>query len=288
MYSNDSHGCPRGFKWCDKKQECIPEGTQVADRLEQRYQRYFFKEEITMDDIDKLVDEVFDGGFSHFGRVRKSERKIDQILDSLETGRPYDHPLKMRVTTTLDGKSEVDVDECNDPLLDGNEKEFEGSDVDGGEIPAKEENPQKHTNDINHVPNQNAAALTKSIHDELTEEVILRVIENTKNSQAYKNFVAKALIEFEYSSKMPIDKKLILFNALDEAWRIVEQIKNPSGPHKQWGGGGFIRGSDRRGGFGSIAGTTRMGGFGSIKGKPQEQEDLDDEIDDVEESPTKE
>ena len=223
MFSKEPHGCPRGFKWCDKKQECIPDGIVPADRLEQKYQRFFFKEGVTMEDIDKLVDEVFAGGFDHFGRVRKAEKKIDHLLDNVKTtGRPYDHPIKMKVTPTLDGKTEVDVDECAGPLINS-ASEFEGSDVDGGEQPAKEENPQKQSNDINHVPNQNVQGLKKSIHDELGEAVILKVVENAKSNPAYKSFVTKALIEFEYTAEMPMTKKLILFNALDEAWRMVHE-----------------------------------------------------------------
>ena len=44
MYGKGPHGCPRGFHWCEKKEECVPEGTGVKDVLKKENERYFFKE----------------------------------------------------------------------------------------------------------------------------------------------------------------------------------------------------------------------------------------------------
>jgi hypothetical protein len=226
MYGKGPHGCPRGFEWCDKKQECIPEGSGVDKKLKLRAQRYFFKEDNTMKDIDKIVDEVFTGGFAYFGKVRKSEKTIDRLLDNVTTtGRPYDHPLKMNISPTPDGAVEVDVDECTGPLMDSEKGEFEGSDIGIGEQPAKNDNPHKISNDINHVPNQNVRSLSKSIHDELAESAILKVIEEVKKDSAYKEYFRKALKMHGYKSPadIPADKKAAFFNKIDRGWTAAHE-----------------------------------------------------------------
>lgn len=51
MYE-DEYGCPRGFSWSEEKQQCVPDRGEVGDRLVQRYERYFFKEEKDMQKQD--------------------------------------------------------------------------------------------------------------------------------------------------------------------------------------------------------------------------------------------
>ena len=202
------------------KQECVPEGTEVKDVLKKENERYFFKEGKIMD-TDKLVDEVFDGGFNQFGKIRSAEKKIDMLLEELEddvdlgkgsistTGRPYDHPIKMRVVATPDGKAEFGIDECVGPMM--NEEKFEGSEYDE-DAPAKEDDPRKLANVINTVPNQNVGGLLKSIHSQLAE---MRINED------YKTYFKSMLKKYGYSSPadIPADKKKEFFNAVDKGWK---------------------------------------------------------------------
>jgi hypothetical protein len=214
----DVPACPRGFHWCDKREECIPDGTGAEDKLEKRQQRYFFKEE---NKIDQLVDEVFAGGFSQFGKQRKVEKKIDRLLDALTqnddddedgmistSGRPYAAPVQMKVVTTIDGKAELSQ-ECgmNGGPMGGS---FEDGEYDEG--PAKPDNPQKHSNDINQVPDQDAPALLNSIRRQLSE---------MKNNDAYKKYFKAALKRYGYNSPadIPADKKKQFFNAVDKGWK---------------------------------------------------------------------
>ncbi len=343
MYDKDKHDCPRGFHWCDKKEECIPERTGVDDKLTVKAERYFFKSEVDKmlepikedgcpngfvwcpnskkcipaeaqksqgkgkgkgfgkgkgpvgvpkrEDIaiDELVDEVFDGGFAQFGKNRSVEKQVDKILDlvvsevefgkgTVATSRPYDHPVKTRVVSTLDGDSEVGVDECVGPVIAQQEDGFEDSEYDGG--PEKPDDPKKISNDINQVPNQNPGELLKSVHDELSEARIWKTIAEMRINENYKKYFKLMLKKHGYSSPadIPADKKKEFFNAVDKGWKGVnEQIKR--------GGYGMIQrpGADRpSGGFGSIRGTRTSGGFGSIKGRGRnEEEDVeDDELED--------
>ncbi len=173
-----------------------------------------------MDNIIKLVDEVFDGGFNQFGKIRSAEKQIDILLEKVKdvdlgkgslstTGRPYDHPIKARVVPSLDGKAEVAVDECAGPLM-SEEEGFEASEYDEG--PAKEEDPKKLSNKINTVPNQNVGGLLKSIHGQLTE---MRINED------YKAYFKSMLKKYGYNSPadIPADKKKEFFNAIDKGWK---------------------------------------------------------------------
>jgi len=295
MYDKDKDDCPRGFHFCEKKQECVPDGTQVADRLEQRYQRFFFKESYELDDVDKLVDEVFAGGFHTFKKRKKIENLVDAVINkTIPAGRPYDHPLKMKVTPTLDGKTEVDVDECSGPLMDNKSDEFQGSGVDDGEKAAKEENPEKVSNDINHVPNQNVHGLKKSIYGELGESWIWKAISKSKKQNAYKRFIKKAMVEHNYSSidDIPEEDRVNFFNAVNRSWMTAREqmmIKaKGQNKEKRHGGFGRIAGAVARGGLGRIAGTKKRGGFGTIAGRPQEDEDQSGDVDKIEDDTNEE
>ncbi len=152
------------------------------------------------------VDEVFDGGFAQFGKVRSSEKQIDMLLDKVDlgkgtintTGRPYDHPLKMRVKS-----SDVKVD------------------VDESETAAKDDDPKKISNDINHVPDQNVGGLLKSVHDELSEAQIWKMIAEMRINEDYKAYFSSMLKKYGYSSpaQIPPDKKKEFFNAVSAGWK---------------------------------------------------------------------
>jgi len=58
LHTNDKHGCPRGFIFSKEKGECVPERSEVSDKLTQRYERYFFKEGDSTDPIKGKTDNV--------------------------------------------------------------------------------------------------------------------------------------------------------------------------------------------------------------------------------------
>jgi len=221
-----------------------------------------------MKDVDKLVDEVFDGGFDQFAKERKVEKKIDRILDSVE----------LTVHSTLDGK--IDVSHEDFPMGPG---EYAGSGFDDSEYdsgPSKEDNPQKISNDINHVPNQKAGELLKSVRDELSEGMVWKMIAEMRKDEKYKSYFRSMLKKHGYNSPadIPEGKKKDFFNAVDAGWKAAnEQFIRPSGGTKTYGGGIGIKGTTKRGGLGFTSGSSTKGGFGMIKGRPNEQDMEDDE-----------
>jgi len=181
-----------------------------------------------MDNVNKLVDEVFDGGFAQFGKVRSAEKQIDVILDKVDlgkgtintTGRPYDHPIKARVVPTID--VETEVDECVGPMMGG--ENFESSEYDSG--PSKNDDPKKISNDINNVPNQNVGGLLKSIHGEISEAQIWRMIAEMRINEDYKSYFSSMLKKHGYKSPadIPADKKKGFFNAVDAGWKGKNEV----------------------------------------------------------------
>jgi len=200
--------CPKGFVWCPNKKGCIPEGEQKSKGQGKGKGFGQGKGPVGVpknEDVDRLVDEVFDGGFSQFGKIRSAEKQIDMLLDKVDlgkgtiniTGRPYDHPIKMRVRPTID----VDVEES--------------------EVVSKDDNPKKISNDINHVPDQDVGNLLKSVHAELNEAQIWWIINEIKINEDYKSYFSSMLKKHGYKSpaEIPADKKKEFFNAVDAGWK---------------------------------------------------------------------
>lgn len=153
------------------------------------------KEEIIMRKASDLVDKIFDEGFDNYSKVKVAERHVDFLLDMCGTphhkrkvkedmdpvassmyvtGRPYDHPRKIRVKPIVDvNMDEVDVDECGPVEGEPYPGEFEGASPNNlpEEEPAKEMTPQKKQNKINTVPNQDASALLAAIKGEMVDEM---------------------------------------------------------------------------------------------------------------------
>jgi len=186
-----------------------------------------------MTDIDKLVDEAFDGGFTNFAKTRKVERKVDRILDSMveddvdeniSTGRPYDHPIKMKVVPSIDGSVELrSEDMAMGPASD--DSDFDESKYDEG--PAKDDSTQKMSNDINHVPNQKAGQLFKSVRDELSEGMIWQMIAEMRKDDKYKSYFKTMLKKYGYNSPadIPKEKKKDFFNAVDSGWKASHEVE---------------------------------------------------------------
>lgn len=188
--------------------------------------RYFFKEDITMDEIKyakNLVNFIFDEGFETYSKMKVAEKELTRLLDMCgkdhgkkkkikETGRPYDNPLINKMGTADSGSREAKS--ANSEIGDAPDTGPEEEDTD---YQAKEENPKKQTNDINHVPKQNAAALLKSVHDEL-EEMLMYLKEN---KEAYQKFFKGMLAKHGIKSlkDVPPEKKKEFFNAVDKSWK---------------------------------------------------------------------
>ncbi len=204
----------------------------------------------------ELVDKVFDEGFENYSRIKAAEKHVDYLLDmscgplkkkkklkenmgSLSfsmTGRPYDHPRKLRVKPVVD----VETDEIESEM-----SEMEGmcpgcgscpcecahmhgephGDFEGAapndmpeEEPAKEMTPQKKQNKVNHVPNQDAAGLLMAIKGELMKE----------SSPEYKRYFDSMLKKFGVSSPAQLSKeqKRKFFNAVDKGWKGARENKS--------------------------------------------------------------
>jgi hypothetical protein len=108
------------------------------------------------------------------------------------SGRPYDHPRKLRV--------HADVEEC------GMDMEEQEPDSFGGEHnigPSEEEYSQKHTNDINHVPNQNGRALYSKIRKQMAENNKMNWMNQKLNEGLFK-MSRKKCSELYYNIKKQI------------------------------------------------------------------------------------
>lgn len=278
------NSCPKGTVWCPMRKKCVPPEEMKSKGQGKGKGFGQGKGPVGVpkrEDVDALVDEVFDGGFAQFGKVRKSEKQIDMLLDVLvsedkvdygkgsisTTGRPYDHPIKMKVIKD----PEVTVDECAGPMM--GEGRFEDSEYDGG--PEKPDNPKKVSNKINQVPNQNVGGLLKSVHDELSEATVWQMVAEMRKDVRYKRFFINMMnengITFEDLSADFVDS---VNHAWNEAWQHPMRRGGGSAYGSQAGGGGT------RGGFGSIRGSSAKartgGGYGMIRGK-NEQDDVEDD-----------
>ena len=190
-------------------------------------------------DANELVDLAFNEGFEVFGKAIKAERYLQKILDTMDlgsgtidtTGRPYDHPSKVRVT--------ADIGECEgmggmgpegDYIETSDEEGFEGEFGQGPEHP---DNPDELENDIDHVPNQNADALYQSIRKQLGEWKCL----NEDAKERYRAYFQKILKQYGVNSpsQLPADKKRDFFNRVDKGWQskkesgIGEGLQGPGG-----------------------------------------------------------
>ena len=186
-------------------------------------------------DATKLVDIAFNEGFEIFGKMIKAEKHLQKIMDTMDlgtgnldtTGRPYDHPSKVRVSTTIKEFDSVDPefpeDEDEYDIPDENGDEFNGTNFDAEyeEGPETADDPDMVTNDINHVPNQDADSLYISIVRQLGE--IRRLNEDAK--EEYKAFFDKMLNQYGVNSPAELDaeKKKEFFDKVDAAWQAKKE-----------------------------------------------------------------
>ena len=190
-----------------------------------------------MDKVKKatnLVDLAFNEGFEIFGKLVKAEKKVEKILDNISgkapeeidlgkgsidtTGRPYQHPTKVRPVVDVEENDMMgmmdDDDEYEDQInSDMNDEDF---DAEYDEGPEHADNPYKETNDINHVPNQDAMSLYKSIRKQLGEWRTL----NEDAKERYRAYFQKILKQYGVTSpsQLPANKKKDFFNRVDAGW----------------------------------------------------------------------
>jgi len=235
--------CPEGSRWCPIQKKCVPvdqkkrQGQQQGRGQGQGPMGVPVKK---VKETMKLVDEIFDEGFENYGKLKEAEKQLDLILDmcgkmhkeqeddeevdfgkGTTTGRPYDHPVKMRVRAGVaegEGSAMGPVSQAG----------FVDSEYDEG--PSKEDNPQKKQNVINTVPNQDIAKLYMTVRKQLEE--VMKLSEEDKSE--YKVFFNKMLNKFGVNSptELSADKKKEFFNAVDKGWKGEKEV-NEGVTHKQ-------------------------------------------------------
>jgi hypothetical protein len=195
-----------------------------------KHQRYFFKGDKKMSKLKEandLVDIAFDESFEVFGKIKKAEKKMEKLLDMCRkphneeddidfgkgtidtTGRPYDHPKKVRVT--------ADVEECD---MSGMPAETEEEYMDTYKA-AINDVESDEPNDIDHVPDQDVLALYKSVRKQLGE--IKRLNEDAKAE--YKKYFDSMLKKYGVTSPAQLDtaKKKEFFDAVDRGWKAKKE-----------------------------------------------------------------
>jgi hypothetical protein len=178
----------------------------------------------------ELVDTIFDEGFENYDKIKAAERHVDLLLDMCGvphgkktkkklkegsdplassmyvTGRHYDHPRKIRVKPIADVDTkdpppvdDIEAEEVSEsgPVMgEENPEDFKGAGPNDipAEEPAKEMTPQKKQNKINHVPNQMAAPLLKSLKGEMVKEIRDRIKEDELREFAFGSKAAKLAV----------------------------------------------------------------------------------------------
>ena len=154
---------------------------------------------------------------------RESKDEIDFGQGTSIQTRPYDHPKKIRVRADVEecgmmggGPMNKGIANDDDDLEMGpGDNKFKDSEFDGGA--EKPDNPRKHSNDINQVPNQSPKALYQSIRRQMSE--FQNMSEDDK--AGYKEYFANMLQKYGVSSPKDLDtvKKKDFFNAVDKGWK---------------------------------------------------------------------
>lgn len=228
--------CPKGFVWCPNTKKCIPAEQQRSGGRGRGMGRGQGKGPMGVptreESAEELLDLIFDEGFEIYSKTKVVEKKIDMLLDASKeqgvdygkgnistTGRPYDHPKKMKVV--------ADIEECGGPLAaEEGEDGFVGSKYDD-DAPAKEEEPRKLQNKINTVPNQDASSLYGDIRDELGESALLslKAIAEMRLDEDYKAFFRSLLNKHGYDSPadIPPQKRKEFYNAVDKGWKAKKE-----------------------------------------------------------------
>lgn len=136
------------------------------------------------------------------------------------TGRPYDHPKKLRIPGA--------VDECgmggsggsiNKGISDGDiELGVDDYGFDAEQSAAGNDHPRKIANRINHVPNQKAKSLYQSIRSQIAEL-------DEDSREKYKDFFSSMMKKFGVNSPAQLDgdQKKKFFNSIHKGWAVHKE-----------------------------------------------------------------
>jgi len=158
--------------------------------------------------LDQTLEEVKD---SQNPEYQAALKLADGILENIGANHPYDHPKSLRVTTNLDGTTDEFADE----------EEME-------EDPAARDHPDKETNSLNNVPNQDAESELDAMKMDIGEayHTIIRYnIKKIKENAEYKKFFQSMLAKYGVKSPSELsgDKKKAFFNTIDKGWKAKKE-----------------------------------------------------------------
>lgn len=134
------------------------------------------------------------------------EVMLDNLLDNMG---PYHHPGKM---IDITGSAEDDVEGIENEEMPENG-------------PSEEDNPNKETNSLNNVPNQDAVTLLTALKKDIGESFFKYLIGKSailvRENDAYKNHFKSMLAKWgaKTPADIPADKKKEFFNAVDKSWK---------------------------------------------------------------------
>jgi hypothetical protein len=187
--------CRPGYRWCSKTNKCVED---TPDKLQGKGlgrgqgkgpMGKPFKE------ASELVDMVFDEGFEVMGKLKVARKKVDNILDIIqsECGCGCGGGHKM-------GSHDY-------PGAEAEEDQYED---------AYDAMDHVGPNDIDAVPDQDGSKVYASIRRQLGE---IRVL-NKESREEYRKFFQSMLNKYGVKSPSQLDdaKKKEFFNAVEKGW----------------------------------------------------------------------
>jgi len=186
--------CKDGYRWCPIMKKCMPPDHFKGKGKGMHKGQGEGPIGQPTKEANELVDVAFDEGFEIFGKLVKAQKKLDQLLDCMMGGGPFNKGI-------ADPESEEEYEDAYDALPNDGEK--------------------VGPNDISHVPDQDGNALYKAIRRQLGEWKML----NEDGREAYKKYFDGMLKKFGVSSPAQLDdeKKKAFFNAVDKGWKTKKE-----------------------------------------------------------------
>ena len=246
MYNTSKDNCPRGFYFCKDKQECVPERSEVGDKLQLKYERYFFKEEKTMEqkcykgfrwcpithkcvpDDDSKMKGRKQGRGQGSGPIGKPYKETFEILDKKKEVENKLEKLLGLIKYEKDNKDDEELGTAtistsrpyDHPIKARMNVDIDESDDISGILPGEDEYDEYddgEANDIPHAPNQHGGTMYSQIIKQMSEYHSLT--EDKKSD--YKEYFNNMLKQFGVSSPSELDdsKKKDFFNKVDAGWK---------------------------------------------------------------------
>jgi hypothetical protein len=251
--------CPRGFRWCSKKQKCIPEGEK--DRLKMERGRYFFKEDKQMDNkISKELNQEISSStilgagivglgaaaianrvayckekykddaskakkcvFWYVKKEKEKAKKKDKVKEAHElVDTVFDEPAEFK-------KAGVnrEADEMVDVILDNCGKDHSVEEVENQLQNAPTDDPGEEEDRLK-ADIGGEDEVTPGGEDESEIEGAVNVFDNMlklNEATAYQKFFQAKLKSMGVNSPaaLPTDKKKAFFNAVDKEWKAKKE-----------------------------------------------------------------